>query len=196
MIFAFKTVSSIAIPSPYRKRRSFLAERRLEKRSKSAFVALDGCSNVSETSDHNHFWNMLISPANQLTLVPFCDGTSRSYLMIGSIFVYLYIYICILDICLAIYSAEISALCSITFQYISWFSCTNVPYLVKNAGCSSSRAEITGGWPGVSRWNLHGEGAMFPCCVWFFHCLVLLIIFQPISYLLAKHEANSNDFDG
>lgn len=117
----FKTVSSIAIPSPYRKRRSILAERRLENRSKSAFVALGGCSNVSETSHHNHFCNMLISPANQLTLVPFCDNTSRSYLMIGSIFVYLYMYI--LDICLAIYSAEISALCSITFQYISWFSC-------------------------------------------------------------------------
>ena len=94
VIFAFKTVSSIAIPSPYRKRRSFLAERRLEKRSKSAFVALVGCSNVSETSHHNHFWNMLISRANQLTLVPFWDGTSRSYLMIGSIFViYIHIYI-------------------------------------------------------------------------------------------------------
>ena len=123
VIFAFKTVSSIAIPSPYRKRRSFLAERRLEKRSKSAFVALVGCSNVSETSHHNHFWNMLISRANQLTLVPFWDGTSRSYLMIGSIFVYLYSYIHILDICLAFYSAEIFALCSIIFQYISWFSC-------------------------------------------------------------------------
>ena len=79
---------------------------------------------------------MLISPANQLTLVPFCDGTSRSYLMVGSIFVYLYSYIYIygyiyiVDICLAIYSAMLKYLLYV-LSHFNIFHDFHVAYLVK-----------------------------------------------------------------
>ncbi len=124
----YKAVSCIAIPSPCRlgcvnpfgqNAEAFWPSADWKKRSKSALVAFGGCSNLSETIHHKHFWNILIS------LSPFLwwyfTQLSHDWF----------------NICSAIYSTKIFALLSITFQYISLFSCM---LLGDIAGCSSSRA--------------------------------------------------------